>query len=554
MNRFLFLGFLFVLSVSCKFDGNSTHKIHVLVLSGSNNHDWQATTSFLQKMYAETGLFELEITEVPDTLTLTDLKNFDVVVSNWNSWPKNNLRWPESTEKALLDFINNGGGFVTFHSSTSAFYKWPEFGKITTAAWVDSTWHGKKSATQIMLLNSEHPVTKGMSGFFIQDELWVNAGKNSSFQILGTATSKDIFKQGIKDQAAIMISEYGKGKIFHTILGHDVRAMRNIGFRTLMLRGTEWAATGRVSQLVPQELQTNSDSESEYRWAKTDTSFTLMRGDNILWRYNFNERHGKPFFYPVYVGRNNLTCVSPDDHLWHLGQWFSWKYINGVNYWEYQNGTYKSDGVTEIADIKIIPNSDFSAEIKLKIIYHQVKGENVLAELRTIKVSPPQKNGSLRMSYQFEFEAVADTVELNRTPIEGEPNGMSWGGYAGLSIRFNQDFMDSHFISSWGENKNINGKSGDWLYMGFTGINGNQVGSQIIISPDSQRDGSAWYSVNTEDLPFYYFSPAYLYKKPLVLLRGKKLKLNYRVNHKQGAVDLVGLEKEYNRYKKEINQ
>ncbi len=114
--------------------------------------------------------------------------------------------------------------------------------------------------------------------------------------------------------------------------------------------------------------------------------------------------------------------------------------------------------------------------------------------------------------------------------------------------------MDSKFVSSWGTNDNINGQNGNWVYMGFTGINGQQIGSQIMIAPESQRNGSACYSVNTEDQPFYYFSPAYLFKKPLVLLKGEKFVLNYRVNHISDVVEQSNLEKEFNQFKKEINQ
>jgi len=39
----------------------------------------------------------------------------------------------------------------------------------------------------------------------------------------------------------------GDGKIFHTILGHDIEAMNNDGFKKLLLRGTEWAAIGKVT-------------------------------------------------------------------------------------------------------------------------------------------------------------------------------------------------------------------------------------------------------------------------------------------------------------------
>jgi hypothetical protein len=129
---------------------------------------------------------------------------------------------------------------------------------------------------------------------------------------------------------------------------------------------------------------------------------------------------------------------------------------------------------------------------------------------------------------------------------------MSWGGYAGLSIRFNQNFMEPKFISSWGEDENVNGKSGDWLYMGFKGIEENEVGSQIMIAPGTQREGSSWYSVNTEDHPFYYFSPAIIYKKPLLLLKGEKLQLKYRVKHYSGKKQFSELQNEFIQY--QLNQ
>jgi type 1 glutamine amidotransferase len=552
MNLRLKLILLFIcgIVISCIQDT----KINLLILSGSNNHEWENTTPFLEKMYSQSGLFEIKVIDNPSALNPDELAYYDVIVSNWNSWPENDLRWSADLEKALLAFVENGGGFVTFHASSSAFYKWPEFKSISTAAWIDSTWHGEKSATQVLIQDIKHPVTKGLEGFYIEDELWINAEKNGSFKVIGSAANKDILQKGLENQPAIFVKESGKGRIFHTILGHDVRTMRNIGFQTLMLRGTEWAASGNVTQDLPAELRVERILDDDFHWIKTDSSFQLNNNQNVVWKYNFKEMHGKPFFHPINLGRNNLTCLSPDDHIWHVGLWFSWKFINGVNYWEYQDGTYQSEGVTEITGVKTTGKSDYSAEIELDIVYHPLNEENVLAEKRIINVSPPNKKGHITMDYQFEFKALADSVDINRTPILGEPNGKSWGGYSGISIRFNQDFMDSGFISSWGERDSVNGKRGDWLYMGFTGLDGEKVGSQIIIAPDSHTEGEAWYSVNTNDLPFYYFSPAILYSKSKLLLKNDKLVLKYRINHFGGKINKAELEQEFQKYKKELNQ
>jgi type 1 glutamine amidotransferase len=552
MKRYLIYFLACTLLINPRLYSQEAGSIRVLIFSGSNNHDWEQTTDQLERIFSEASIFSHEVTNLPDTLGSSDYELFDVIVSNWNSWPENDLRWPQRSEEALSDFIKKGGGFVTFHASSSAFYTWPEFKKFTTGAWVmDITGHGDISDTWVSIQNDEHVITSGMTGFFIRDELWVHAEENTSFETLGTATNYDLSASWTEDQAAIMVSDYGKGRIFHTILGHDARTMRNSGFRTLMLRGTEWAATGSVTQPIPQELQTMDESDKAFNWVETDTSFALQKGKHIIWKYNFNELHGKPFFHPVVVGGNRLTCISPDDHPWHLGQWFTWKFINGVNYWEYQNGTFQSEGVTEIRDIDFTRNPDFSAEINLDLVYHPIKGENVLAENRTIKISAPQENGDVSMEYILKYKALAELVDINRTPIAGEPGGQSWGGYAGLSIRFNQDFVNPQFISSRGETENVSGKPGDWLYMGFNGLDGTQLGSQIMVSPDSQREGAAWYTISTEDLPFYYFSPAYLYYKPLELKKGEQIELKYRIDHISGVTNQKKLEKAFKKYKRE---
>jgi type 1 glutamine amidotransferase len=249
MKKYFFLLIVFLLLSNANLYSQENELIQILLLSGSNNHEWQQTTPLLANLFLKSGKFSVKITERPDTLSNTDFSETDVVVSNWNSWPENDLRWPAETESALLQFIENGGGFVTFHASSSVFYKWPEFQKITTSAWImDSTSHGKPSETNIAITNKKHPVTKGLNNFVIFDELWLNAAKNPKFEVLGFASNKEITETGVKPQPAIMVAGYGKGRIFHTILGHDTTAIQNPGFETLMINGAEWSAIGNVTQ------------------------------------------------------------------------------------------------------------------------------------------------------------------------------------------------------------------------------------------------------------------------------------------------------------------
>ncbi len=222
-------------------------KIKILILSGRNNHDWEKTTPLLTRILEESGRFKVEITNQPDTLIYNELKKFDAIVSNWNSYPDNDYIWPKETKEGFLRFLKEGGGLVFFHASTSALYKWPEFKKISTGAWVENTFHGKPGPVTVKIENQEHPVTNGLSDFSIFDELWINAEQNQAFQVLGSAVDDMVLSRGLEKQPVIFVSDYGKGRIFHTLLGHDSRAMRNTGFKILILRGTEWAATSKVS-------------------------------------------------------------------------------------------------------------------------------------------------------------------------------------------------------------------------------------------------------------------------------------------------------------------
>jgi type 1 glutamine amidotransferase len=54
----------------------------------------------------------------------------------------------------------------------------------------------------------------------------------------------------------LMTIRFGKGRIFHTTLGHDVPAMQCVGFITTLQRGAQWAATGKVTQAVPKSFPT----------------------------------------------------------------------------------------------------------------------------------------------------------------------------------------------------------------------------------------------------------------------------------------------------------
>jgi type 1 glutamine amidotransferase len=75
--------------------------------------------------------------------------------------------------------------------------------------------------------------------------------------VLATAFSdkKKDDKNSDKHEPVVWVATYGKGRVYENVLGHDVAAMKSVGFQTLLIRGVEWAATGEVRYPVPDELK-----------------------------------------------------------------------------------------------------------------------------------------------------------------------------------------------------------------------------------------------------------------------------------------------------------
>jgi hypothetical protein len=96
------------------------------------------------------------------------------------------------------------------------------------------------------------------------DELYATLrGPGKNMTVLATAHSDPKNKGTGHDEPSMVVLSYGKGRVFHTMMGHDVAALSCVGFMTTFQRGTEWAATGRVTQKVP--LNFPSAETASYR-------------------------------------------------------------------------------------------------------------------------------------------------------------------------------------------------------------------------------------------------------------------------------------------------
>lgn len=258
-------------------------------------------------------------------------------------------------------------------------------------------------------------------------------------------------------------------------------------------------------------------------WRRTDTALARLSGTNVLWQVVADPAQGKPYFHPLATpGGVVLTDLRPADHPWHRGLWWSWKHINGLNYWEEDQKTGRSEGATELLKWSADPRPDGSARLTFELSYHPWNAAPVLTERRVVDVSAPSANG-YALEWVSEFSAVTN-VTLDRTPLPDEAGGKPWGGYAGFSLRLGPEqrkwaFSDSESRS--GE-KSMHGQPAHWAKLS-AGTNGPAV--QIFDQPDNVRYPTRWYI--SQGMP--YFSPAPLFARSLALAGGEKLVLRYRL-------------------------
>jgi len=250
--------------------------------SGGPYHAWQQVTPVLKKQLEDTGLFHVDVLTSPmsngDFSTFKpDFTKYQVIISNYDA-----PDWPADLKASFEKYMSNGGGFVSVHAADNSFPGWKAYNEmIGVGGWrgrnqnAGPLWffkdgklvsdttpgnagaHGNRLPFQVEARDTEHPIMKGLPKQWMHagDELYNKMrGPGINMKILATAYS-DPSNQGTgRDEPMLMVLSYGKGRIFHTTMGHDIPALSCVGFITTFQRGAEWAATGNVTQTVPADF------------------------------------------------------------------------------------------------------------------------------------------------------------------------------------------------------------------------------------------------------------------------------------------------------------
>jgi len=222
-------------------------KINVLLITGDDakSHNWKETAPATKQLLESSGKFNVTVRETAKALDDADaLKKYDLIYFHMF-----NVSTPTASDAGkenLLNFVKSGKGFVVAHLASASFKEWDEFKKLCGRFWGTTpkgkAGHGPRSVFKAKIADKNDPITKGLADFDQDDELYAKMQGDAPIHVLVTADS-DWSKQ---TEPLVFTLNYGKGRVFHHTFGHDVKALQTPSVEKIIVRGTEWAATGTV--------------------------------------------------------------------------------------------------------------------------------------------------------------------------------------------------------------------------------------------------------------------------------------------------------------------
>ena len=237
--------------------------IRTLILSGQNNHNWHATTPYMQQLLTASGRFDVRLEEEPAGLTAAMLANYDLLVVDYQG-----PRWGSVAERAVSDFVASGKGLVVVHGSSYAFSgldilapghvktgrtepPWPAWAEMVGGTWAGhppATFHAPRHQFALKFTDPQHPILRGIQpNLNTLDELYHGMRFLPDAHPIATAYDDPANGGSGKDEPLLVTVNYGHGRVFYSALGHEVPGMQEPAFAITFVRGAEWAATGAVT-------------------------------------------------------------------------------------------------------------------------------------------------------------------------------------------------------------------------------------------------------------------------------------------------------------------
>lgn len=225
---------------------NAADTARVLLITGIDypGHKWRETTPVLVNALTNDSRLRVDVLDDPYRLDVTDLAPYRAVLLHFMNWEK-----PDPNEKAkenLRSFVAKGGGMAMIHFACGAFRDWPEFQNLAGRIYDRANTHDPRGPFTVRITETNHPITRSFATFDVDDELYICLAGEKPIDVLATARSK-ITK---RDHPMAFVHRYGKGRVFHTPLGHDVAALQSGRTLELIRNGLLWT-TGLIDRGGP---------------------------------------------------------------------------------------------------------------------------------------------------------------------------------------------------------------------------------------------------------------------------------------------------------------
>jgi type 1 glutamine amidotransferase len=242
----------------------------VLIVTGEDykGHHWQQTAPLLKLLIRQDPRLRVDVTEDVNFLRDRKLSEYDVVVAHFKNYD------PQVPGRAgydnLAKFVEQGGGLVLIHFACGAFQEFKgDFVQLAGRVWnPELRGHDPHGEFTVEMSQEDHPITRGLDAFKTTDELYTCLDGATPITVLAQATS--VIDKKIYPMAFVL--NRGKGRVFHTTLGHDAAAISAPGTAELIRRGTAWTAgfdpqfkaeNGKLSPADEQSSNERGNSQPE---------------------------------------------------------------------------------------------------------------------------------------------------------------------------------------------------------------------------------------------------------------------------------------------------
>ncbi|MGB9689330.1 ThuA domain-containing protein [Thermogutta sp.] len=251
----LITGMTVFVTVSAGFEGRASEqneqpgaqsaRVRCLIVTGEDypGHKWRETTPILKKLLEARGDIAVDVAEDLTVLRTEKPFQYQVVILHFKNYDPN-VPGREGLQ-TLERFVHEGGGLMLVHFACGAFQEFKEdFLKLVGRVWDPQLrGHDPYGSFKVRIVDSEHPITRGLQDFDTVDELYTCLTGDLPIHVLAVARSK---VDG-KDYPMAFVLRVGKGRVFHCVLGHDVKAFQSEGVQTLFRRACLWCA-GRLAE------------------------------------------------------------------------------------------------------------------------------------------------------------------------------------------------------------------------------------------------------------------------------------------------------------------